>query len=158
MKKKGSGIADFFSIIALALILLSYYFLLKWTISYTKFEIPTYSKNLEDQSSLMGILKTPVNVDGKELDISQLISIYYNDNSKKNLVEQEIHKILEQSFDTSKCQILCINDKEIRGEGCQGSHTSSCDKNIVVIPGYELKDIPLSFESDVKKQEAVFIP
>ena len=119
MGRKGSmGLTDFFSLIAIGIIVLFFYAFIKISIGSTSFDISSDTQNIEEKESLLGILRYSVNVDGNSLNIGQLISLSILDNTKKTLLERSLIGAMDKSFGSSSCNIFCINGEKIEGAGC----------------------------------------
>ena len=152
--KKGMGLADFFSILAFALIIIIFYFLFKFTLTGTNFPLPTYAANVQDTMSLQNILRTPLQVDNAEINVAQLIALSEVDSAKNDLLEKALIKIMEDSFGTSVCSMTCLNQRKIKGSGCKSLNVYICPSNIVSIPGYGGNPIPVSFGSDMQQLQS----
>lgn len=151
LRKKGSGLTDFFSILAFVLVIIVFYGIFKFTIGGAKFEIPQQSKSIEDSLSLLGILRTNVGVDNIEMNIAELIALSYSDTSKKSDLERHLVKIMDDSFGASDCAIFCIDQNQIKGAGCDlnvGYHT--CSSDTIQIPNYDGKTIEVSLNSKIE--------
>lgn len=151
MRKKGSGLTDFFSILAFVLVIIVFYGIFKFTIGGSKFEIPQQSKSIEDSLSLLGILRANVDVDNIEMNIAELIALAYSDTSKKSNLERHLVKIMDDSFGASNCAIFCIGQNQIKTTGCSlntGYHT--CSSDTIQIPAYDGKTIDVSFNSKIE--------
>jgi len=145
------GLADFFSILAFVLILMVFYLILHFTIGKIPFKLSEYSTNVEDSLSLISILRTPVIVDNAEMNIAELIALSSKDSAKKSLLEKTATKIIEDAFGTSRCAMLCINEQQIKSNGC-GTLVGiqACSDNTAPIPGYDGSIIKVSFTSDIQ--------
>ena len=157
--KKGIGLADFYSIIAFALIIIIFYFLFKSTLTGTNFPFLTaYSNSVRDSVSLQSILRTPVQVDNAEIDVAQLIALSKMDAAKNGLLEKTLVKIMEDSFGTSVCSMTCIDGTKIKGKGCRSLQVYICPTNIVAIPSYSNQPISVSFGSDIQQLQSKQTP
>lgn len=144
--KKGI-LTDFFSIIAFVLILLIFYLLFKLTIGSTTFEITTQAGNAADIISLINILKTPVTIDDAKMSIAELIALSQIDTTKKDLMEKKILQIINEAFGMSNCAVICINGRQLNGEGCSDQNYA-CSNKAITIPTYHHKSIEVSFEAN----------
>lgn len=148
-KKGGMGLTDFFSVLAFALILIVFYLLFKFTIGGTTSGLLAKSSNIENSISLLNLLRTPVIVDKVDSNIAGLIALSKYDSTKKDFMEKTLLQLLDESFGTSMCTIICIDGGQLKGKGC-GSflQTYECPDNIINIPSYNGKPIEISFEAD----------
>ena len=153
MNKKGQGLSDFFSVLAFALILIIFLLLLKLTVGNTTFELSTQSKNIGNYMSLLGILRTPIVVDNVGINIAELIILSKYDPLKKNLLEKNLLQIMDGSFGTSRCVIMCINGNELKGSGCGSLQTYTCPSTFIRIPTYDDKIVEISLEDDAQPLE-----
>ena len=147
MNKKGMGLTDFFSIIAFAIILLIFYGLLWLQFGTKTFELKAQLSSMDDSISLMGILRTPVLADGKEMNIADLIALSDADSSKKNLLEKEMSSIIDSYFGLSVCTVFCVNEKHLSAKWCKVPQLYKCPISHTTIPGYNTKPIEVSFRS-----------
>ena len=90
-KKGGMGLTDFFSILAFALILIIFYLAVKIGLGSATFELTTEASNVENTASLLGVLRTPIIVDNKEITVAELIALSMQDSTKKNLQKKFIN-------------------------------------------------------------------
>lgn len=157
-KKGGMGLADFFSILAFALIILIFYLLLTFTVNKSTFDIFSYSSNVEGSISAINILMTPINVGGIEINVAELIALSNFDSTKKDLVEKTITRILDNSFGSSNCPIMCIDEVQYRGNGCGNSVMYGCPTNSITIPSHTNKLITVSFESNIQQPYSQLAP
>jgi len=151
LRKKGSGLTDFFSILAFVLIIIVFYGIFNFTIGGSKFEIGQQSKSIEDSLSLLSILRTNVDVGNLEMNIAELIALSYSDPSKKSNLEKHLVKIMDDSFGASNCAIFCVGQNQIKTTGCSlntGYHT--CSSDIMQIPAYDGKIIEVSFNPKIE--------
>ena len=122
--KKGMGLADFFSVLTFALILIVFYLLLKFTIGKIPFEIAKESSNIDGSLSLLGILRTPVVVDGSESDIAELIRLWslepdkYKElleNTAVNLLDKLEYKYIDQETRNTRIRgfYIAVNKEDI---------------------------------------------
>ncbi|MBS3104686.1 hypothetical protein J4234_00345 [Candidatus Woesearchaeota archaeon] len=151
LRKKGSGLTDFFSILTFVLVIIVFYGIFKFTIGGSKFEIGQQSKSIEDSLSLLSILRTNVNVGNIEMNIAELIALSYSDPSKKSNLENHLIKVMNDSFGASDCAIFCIGQNQIKTTGCSlntGYHT--CSSDIIQIPAYDGKIIEVSLNSKIE--------
>ena len=155
--KKGA-IADFFSIIAFALIIIIFYFLFKFTLGKTIFELPVQSTNVQDTISLLSILRTPVEVDQSQISAAELIALSKIDPTKTNLLEKHLMKIMDDSFGTSSCAMACIDKTKIKGSGCRSLELYICSDNTIPIPGYDNKPISVSLQSSIEQPKTRQVP
>lgn len=141
------GLTDFFSILAFALMLIVFYLIMKFTIGKTTFALYTESKNLQDSISLINILKTPVRIDNSEINIGQLIALSRLDSTKKDSLEKALIQIMDDSFGTSDCAFICINEMVIKGNGCRTFVGNIGCSGDMIVPSYNNEQIKVSFES-----------
>lgn len=153
--KKGMGLADFYSILTFALIMLIFYFLFKFTLTATTFPFLTaYASNVQDSVSLQSILRTQVQVDDAEINVAQLIALSKINPAKNDLLEKTLLKIMEDSFGASVCSILCIDGSKIKGNGCKTLQVYPCPANNLLMPSYSGQPIAVSFSSDAQQLES----
>ena len=151
MGRKGSmGLTDFFSLIAIGIIVIFFYAFIKLSIGNTSFDISSDTQKIEGQESLLGILRQSVNVDGNSANIGQLVSLATIDNTKKALLERSLIGAIDQSFGTSSCNLFCINGEKIEGTGCLSLKLYLCPEVLAYIPGYDTNPIAVAFEQDAK--------
>ena len=146
-KKGGMGLTDFFSILAFALILIIFYLAVKIGLGSATFELTIESTNVENKASLLGILRTPVIVDNKEITIAELIALSIQDSTKKELLEKTLRQTMDSSLGTSRCNFICINGNVISGVGCGFVEYPICSENTITIPNYYGAPINVYFES-----------
>ena len=156
--KKGMGLTDFFSILAIASILVIIFLLLKIFVGQSSFEVKGESSTVENGISTLGILRTPVNVNEVDADIAELIVLSKIDSSKKTLLEKNLIEIMDNSFGTSRCSIFCVDEDRIEGSGCGTFQIYECPLDIVVIPNYNKNTIRVAFEYGAKPLSPVRIP
>ena len=149
--KKGSGLTDFFSILVFMLIILIFYTLFKFTLGKSTFELPVQSSNVQDSISLLGILRTPLNVDNSQPSVAELIAISKTDSSKNSVLEKSLIKLMDDSFGTSSCSMICISGAKIQGSGCRLLSTYICSSSTILIPGYDSAPIEVSFQSSMEE-------
>ncbi len=148
--KKGMGLTDVFSIIAIVIIFLAFYLIFRVSLGNIKFNLIEESGNWENSVSLMNILRTPVTVDGNKMDIAELISVSTIDNSKKQFLEKTIKDLVDNSFGTAYCSMVCINGDKIKGSGCNDIEVYICPYDNLLIPGQDKNPIKVSFKSEAE--------
>lgn len=148
-KRGDSGLTDFISILVFFVVLLIFFFLAKYLTGGKSFDIKGQSENFASRISLISILRTPLTIDGVEMDFAQLIDISQEDSGKKQILEQKIVKVLDDNLGASKCHILCIDNEKIRGSGCSSQQYFACNYNIITIPTQYRKTIQVALKSDV---------
>lgn len=151
VKKKSKigamGLSDFFSILAFTLMLIVFYLIMKFTIGKIPFVLQIETKNVQDSLSVINILRTPVKVDNTEVSIAQLIALSQLDSTKKDSLEKMLVQIMDDSFSTSNCAFICINEMIVKGSGCQTFVGNiGCSKGIT-IPSYDERLINVYLES-----------
>lgn len=157
--KKGSmGLTDFFSILTYALFLIVFYLMLKLSIGSVPFELTTQISKVENYVSALSILRTQVTVDVKDINIAELIALSNTDQTKKVFLEKTIVQIMDDSFGTSRCAIICINGKEIKGNGCGSLQSYVCSNDVISIPSYEGKPIGIYFEANIEPTDLQLMP
>ncbi|MBI2656397.1 hypothetical protein HYX03_01505 [Candidatus Woesearchaeota archaeon] len=152
------GLADFFSILAFALIIFIFYLLLRFTINKSTIDISAYSSNVESSISLINILRTPIKLDGVEMNIAELIALQDTDSTKKDLVEKTITRILDNYFGSSSCSIMCIDEAQYKGNGCDNSVMYGCPTNSITMPSHTNKLIKVYFESNMQQPYSQLAP
>jgi len=156
--KKGMGLTDFFSILAIALILVVMYSLLKIFVGQSTFELKGESSRVENIISTIGILRTPINIDGIDANIAELIAVSEFDSSKRTLLEKNLIELMDNSFGTSRCSVICIDENKIESSGCGTFQIYECPLDAVVISSYDKNIIRVAFAYDVKPLSPVRIP
>ena len=150
LNKKGIGLTDFFSILAFALILLVFFVFLKIFVGHTTFELKSETGKIEGYESAINILRTPITVDGNTISIAELIALSSFDAAKKGIIDAKIVDIMDKTYGTSNCALMCINDEKLKGSGCGSFQTYLCPTNYVIVPGYDNKLIVVSFEPEIE--------
>ena len=157
-KKGGMGLTDFFSILTYALFLIVFYLMMKLSIGSVPFELTTQISKVENHASVLNILRTQVAVDGKDINIAELIALSNIDQTKKVFLEKTILQIMDDSFGTSRCIVMCINGKEIKGNGCGSLQSYICSNDVISIPNYDGKLIGVYFEANIEPTDVQLIP
>jgi len=146
--KKGMALADLFSILFFALIIVIFYFLIKISTGKFTYDINGASVKVQEKVDLMNFLKTPVTIDGAQIDIAQAIALSRIDPSIKDWIKNNLGKYLGDSVSfsfSSYCSMVCISREKYEGEydkwdkysdsdDCQAN--APCPSQLVVIPSY----------------------
>ena len=135
------------------MIFLVFYILLYTSTSNTRFELLTKSGNLKNSMSLIGILRTPVTLDNREINIAEFMALPNLDKDKKEFLEKTLLQIMDDSFGTHNCVIICINGEKLQGSGCSNLQTYLCPYDMydsIVIPSYDKQPIKVSLETNAE--------
>jgi hypothetical protein len=146
-KKAGMGMTDAVSIIFFALIVVVFYLLLNAVDDGAVIEIKESTKNVDGQMSLLSILRSPVEVDDVTMTVAELIALSRSEHSKRILMESNLIDMLDKTYGTSKCSIVCIDGRQIHGSGCEPS-SYRCSLTNVLIPTYSKDTIKVSIRTD----------
>ena len=123
---------------------------MKLTLGSATYELTTKSEIIENSLSILSILRTPVVIDGREISIAELIALANLDSSKEDILKKTLLQIIDESFNTFHCTIMCIDGKELRGNGCSSLNLYICpNDNVVIIPSYGDTHIKVSLESNI---------
>ena len=140
---------DFGSILVFVVVLLIFFFLVKVFAGGKPFDIKGQSENFASRISLINILRTPLMIDGTEMDFARLIELSKRDPSKKQILEQKAVQLLDNNLGISRCHILCIDNEKIKSSGCSSQQYFACNYNITTIPTMDMKTIQVALKSDV---------
>ena len=145
--KKGMGLTDLFSILLFALIIVIFYFLIKISIGSFKYDINGASTKVQEKVDLINFLRTPLNIDGAETDIAQVIALSRIDPSKKEWLKNNVSKYIADSISFSfsnYCSMLCISREKYKGDydewdiysDSKDCASAPCPSQFAVIPSY----------------------
>lgn len=158
--KKGvvaTGLTTVMLYFGFVLLIIIFYFIFKLTFGETEVKISGYTANADANYQLISVLRSRVNVDGIEMNVAELISLYSDDSTKKAVLEKAILDMLDKSSAKQACTLICIDNEQFKSSGC-GAGTYYCKPNSVVIPSHSGKLIGLSIEEEVIPFEPVIIP
>ncbi len=110
--KKGIGLAIYgvvaFLLIIIVLIVFWVFFVIPNSVSVTTQSIVANEK-IDADLTLLNYLKTPVTISGKQMLVSDLIRLYYNDPSHEAQLKTETKKIFDNVFSDYTYQLKIEN-------------------------------------------------
>ena len=145
--KKGfitTGLATIFLYFGVAFLIVAFFFIFKLSKGDTTVKIDSYVLDTDKNYRLLNFLRTPIEIDGAKMNMVDLIAIYRLDSSKKDILEQNLNKFIE-NYNGAKCSVICI-DGEKFSTGC-GNRINACPLDSIKIPGYT-KPIEVAFNPD----------
>ena len=152
------GFVEFFSILAFFLMVLIFYTFFKIFIGSTTYEVGGATSSIEGYESLLSVMRTNIEVDEQQVTIAELMALANQDKDKRPLLEKTLVSIMDETYGTSNCVVICINTEKIKGNGCGAYQVYECPTNYIIIPGYDRIPIEVSFESGSKPLSSVRIP
>ena len=158
--KKGvvaTGLTTVMLYFGFVLLIIIFYFIFKMTFGETEVKISGYTANADANYQLISILRSKVNVDGIEMNVAELISLYSYDSTKKAVMEKAILDMLDKSSAKPVCTLICIDKEQFRSSGC-GAGTYYCRPNSAVIPSHDGELIGLSIEENSVPFNLVRVP
>jgi hypothetical protein len=180
MKKKGflsDQVADYFALLMYVLVLILYFVL--FTLSMKGCNgvgqevsiVGSWNKQLTEEGLLLNYLRTDVEVDGREMNIAELIADSYqrDDYTELTDITTELFEEIDQEvFGESKCAFICIvanhrHVKTIRTPGCFDARWYEyCKTTVATIPLHysnpgETADIWLSY-TGLRPEMGVYAP
>lgn len=148
---KKALLTDFFSILAFALLIIIFYLMFRFTVGNTTFQLHSESSEIQDAVSLLGILRTKIEIDSSQMTIAELAALSKTDEAKKKMLEKDMSKIIGEF---TGCAIFCIDDDKIVGKNCNMLERNPCPEFEGYIPGYA-GPIKVSFISDSQPEKNI---
>lgn len=148
--KKGflaTGVTTVMMYLGIFLLIIMFFFVFKLTKEDAEVKIAGHITDVDKNLQLLNYLRTPVIVDGSNLNVAELIALSETDSSKRIILEQKLVELMDASYST--CAIMCINDEKFKSSSCDsGIRDYRCPVDSVFIPGYGGKPIGIRFDPD----------
>jgi hypothetical protein len=118
-------LVDFWSIVAFILIILLFYFIIGASVDSGKAEMEIRASEVSANAMLESYLRTPVNVDGREIQMSEfIIEVYYS--------KEKLNELIAQSSEIIKKSKVTWNIDIEFPDGKKASATSDSTKPLIV--------------------------